>query len=341
MPESQSGSEAPAPEVLKPQDDSATIPEPEESSSAAAQGGAAAKVEKKRRLTYRPSHRATFIGIGVVLAVLAINAGVVFFFIQSQAKDDSQVQRDQVTISTEALEKLGVNKTAVGNLGTQLVVGPDSRFNGTLEVAGDTNISGQLTLNNKLSAADASLTKLQAGDVAVSLLNVNGDATATNLALRSNLAVAGTTEMQGAVMVSNNMNVIGNLTVGGSLFAGSFQAANLVAGSTLTLGGHVVTKGVAPGVSAGGGVGSNGTVSISGTDTAGTVAVNVGTGGGNGVLANIDFHDNFADTPHVMVTAVGRSAGSIYVNRTSTGFSISVGNALSAGGYAFDYVIVQ
>lgn len=337
MPEDKSA-EAPAPQVLQVQDEGE---EPPEQPQAGATGpGANKPATKPRRGTYRPSHKATFIGLGVVVIVLAINAGVVMFLMRGQ-EAAQQVQREQVTISTDQLEKLGVNRTSVGNLGTELVVGPDSRFNGKLSVASDVDIAGQLRLNNTVSAADANLTKLSAGETSLAQLNVNEDATATNLTLREGLNVAGITQLQGAVTVNNNMNVIGNLTVGGALFAGSFQAGNLVAATTLTLGGHVESKGTAPGVSAGGAVGSNGTVSISGTDTTGTVAVNVGSGGGNGVLAEVVFHQAFGATPHVVVTAIGRSAGSIYVNRTANGFSISVGNALSPGGYAFDYIVIQ
>lgn len=335
--------EAPAPELLKPQDDS-TDSGPEVTSTTSASPTAVANMPatKPRRFTYRPSHKATFIGLGVVLVVLAVNAGIVVFLMGGQSNaEDRNTQRKEVVVSTDTLEKLGVNNQAVGNLGTELIVGPNSRFNGKVTVGSDVDISGQLTLNNKISAADASLTKLQAGDTSLNQLNVNGDGTLSNLSLRNNLAVVGTTRLQGATTVDNNMTVAGNLTVGGTLFAGVFQATNLVAGSTLTIGGHVMVRGSAPGVSAGGGVGSNGTVSISGTDSAGTVAVNIGSGAAAGVLANITFHDKYDSTPHVVISAVGRSATGVYVNRTATGFSIVSSAGLPAGGYAFDYIIMQ
>lgn len=332
--------ESPAPEVLQPQDDDTT--QPADDTASAATAGAQKSVAKPRRLNYHPSHKATFIGLAVVLAVLGVNAIIVVFLMGGQSNaEDRTTQRKEVVVSTEALEKLGVNKEPIGNLGTELVVGPDSRFNGKVTVSGDTDIAGQLKLNGKISAADASLTKLQAGDTSLTQLNVNGDGTLSNLNLRSNLAVVGSSRLQGATTVDNNMTVAGNLTVGGTLFAGVFQATNLVAGSTLTIGGHVMVRGSAPGVSAGGAVGSNGSVSISGTDTAGTVAVNIGAGAASGILANISFHDKYDSTPHVVITAVGRGAGDVYINRTSTGFSIVTPASLPAGGYAFDYVVVQ
>jgi hypothetical protein len=81
-------------------------------------------------------------------------------------------------------------------------------------------------------------------------------------------------------------------------------------------------------------------VSISGSDTAGTVGVNIGTGGGNGMLVQINFRQQYGSTPHVLITAIGRAAN-VYVNRTSSGFSIWVSGALSPGGYAFDYFVTQ
>jgi hypothetical protein len=274
--------------------------------------------------------------------MLAINAGVVLFLMRSQGTD-SQTQRNEVTISSEQLDKLGVNRNPVGNLGTELVVGPDARFNGKVAVSSDVDIAGQLRLSgdSKLSAASASLANLQAGSTSLSQLNVNGDINATSLGLRKDLSVVGATRLQGAVTVNNSMNVVGNLTVGGSLFAGSFQANNLVSGSTLTIGGHIINRSAAPSVSRGGAIGSNGTVSISGGDTAGTVAVNVGSGGGNGTIVNVNFHEHYSNIPHVVITAVGRSAGNVYVTRSTNGFSISVSGSLTPGGYAFDYIVVQ
>jgi cytoskeletal protein CcmA (bactofilin family) len=332
--------EAPSPEMLQPHADSST-PEAEESNNTPTDPKQAKDPSKPRRITYRPSHKATFVGLAVVVVILLINAGIFVFFLTRQSgPDNTNTQRETVTISSDTLEKLGVNREPVGSLGTQLVVGPDARFNGKVTVGNDVNITGQLRLNNKLSTAEASLNKLQAGATSLDQLNVNGDATISNLTLRNNLVVAGTSQLQGAVTVNNNLTVAGNLTVGGALFAGTFQANSLTSGSTLTVGGHIITKGSVPSVSAGPGAGSNGTVSISGTDAAGTIAVNVGAGAGGGVLVNLTFRDQYTNTPHVVITPIGRSAGSAYVNRSASGFSIVVG-ALSSGGYAFDYVVVQ
>jgi len=133
----------------------------------------------------------------------------------------------------------------------------------------------------------------------ISQLTVNGDGTVSNFNLRKDLTVLGLTRLQGAVTMSqlltvnNNVNISGNLAVGGVLSARSFQASSLVSDSTLTIGGHVITRGAAPGVGPGSALGANGTVSISGNDASGTVAANIGTGGGNGILAQVAFRSQY------------------------------------------------
>ena len=335
--------ELPQPEILKTQDENiaseavvnTTIGKSKESHLA-------------RHVTYRPSHKATFIGIGIVVLILSINAGIITYILRSQSSTKSEVSLGGVKISPSVLDTLGVNKTTAGNLGTELVVNPDSRFSGKVTVGGDVNIAGQLNLNSKFSATDASLTKLQAGDTSVAKLNVNGDGTVSNLNLRNNLIVVGSTTLRGAVninqllTVNNNLNVTGNLAVGGTLSARGFQAGSLVSDATLTIGGHVITRGSAPGVSAGNGLGSNGTVSISGNDASGTIGVNIGVGSGGGILAYVSFRAPYSSTPHVVVTAVGGPGmGSVYVSRSAAGFYIGVNGAIPAGGYAFDYIVMQ
>lgn len=295
--------------------------------------------------TYRPSHKATFIGIAVIIAILAINIVVIGFFLQPHTT--ASAQKNDVTLSTDTLGKLGVNRDVSGNSGTQLTINPNAKFNGTVTVAGDENVAGQFKLNGAFTANSASFAKLQAGDTGLNSLNVNGDGTVSNLNLRKDLAVAGTVHVQGAstfsgiVTVNNNLNISGNIAIGGTFSSKAVEGSSVVADSILAIGGHVVTRGSAPGVGSGSGVGANGTVSISGNDAAGTIAVNTGTGAGNGVLAQVSFRTAYANTPHVVVTPIGAAVPGLYVNRTSYGFSISASGGMSPGGYAFDYWVVQ
>jgi hypothetical protein len=335
-------SEPPAPEELRPQ---------AHKNAASDEGEKPKSVTHAHRSTYRPSHKATFIGLSVVGAVLAINAGIITFVVKGQGEETSNAAQGEVTISSGALDSLGVSRNPIGNSGTELVVNPNSRFNGNVTIGSDVSVAGELKLNSKFSASDASLAKLEAGETSLGQLNVNGDGTVTNMNIRRDLAVAGATRLQGPVTVSqlmtvnNNLNVSGSLAVGGTLSARSFQASSLVSDTTLTIGGHVITRGAATSVGRGAGLGSTDTVSISGNDTAGTVAVNLGSNANrSGILANVAFRQSFGSTPRVVVTAVGGPVDDLYISRSASGFSIgvrSITSGLSGTGYAFDYIVMQ
>lgn len=350
----QSASEPPSPEALKPQSDGSAV-EPaaaSENGQPAADGKSTANPDAtappRLRRAYRPSHKATFVGLSAIVVILAINAAVITFVIKGQSSPESKAAQGQVTIGQDVLDKLGVNRGSVGNAGVELTINPDTSIKGKLEVGGDVSLAGQLKLNSKFTASDASLAKLDAGNTSLNQLNVNGDATASSLNLRSQLAVTGTTRLQGDVTMSrlltvnNSANVAGNLSVGGALSVNRFQSSSLVVDGNITIGGKFISRGAAPRVGPGGGaLGSNGTVSISGSDAVGTVAVNVGTGATAGIVANVAFRSAYDTTPRVVVTAVGAGIGSVYVNRSAAGFSIGVNSPTPPGGYAFDYIVMQ
>lgn len=333
---------APAPEVLSVQGD-----EPARSPLTASITNSQDKAKRSlKRTTYRPSHKATFVGLAVVAGVLALNGGIIAWILNAQQAASADKANESVTLSAETLDSLGVSRNPVGNLGAELTIGPKTTFNGNVTMGSDLTVGGKLQLQGDFSANSANFTKLQAGETALQQLNVNGDTTTTNMNVRSNLAVAGNTTLQGPVTMSqlltinNSLNVAGNVAVGGTLSARNFQANSLTSGSTLTIGGHIITNGAAPNVGGGGGVGSNGTVSISGNDAAGTVAVNTGVGGGNGLLAQVSFKSQYGNIPHVIVTPVGQYVA-VYVTRSIGGFNIYAASAMPPGGYAFDYVVMQ
>ena len=302
--------------------------------------------QQKRRLA-KPSHKATFLGLSVVIGILVVNAVGLYFLMRSQQVGAEEDNHQNVAISTDVLAKLGTSRNPIGNGDAELTVGPNTLFNGSVTLARDVTVAGEFTLNSALNASQARFGNLQAGDTQLEQVNINGDATASALNLRQDLQVAGASRLQGPVTVgqqftvNNNANVVGNLAVGGTLATRLFQANELTVVNNLTIGGHVIVRGNSPGVQRGGGVGGSGTVSISGTDTSGTVAVNVGVGASGGVLASVSFNRAYDQTPHVVVTPIGRAVPGLYVNRTSTGFTISSSSALSAGGYAFDYIVMQ
>lgn len=323
----------PSPEVLRPQSDKG-------GASSISTAASASKLRNRLYHTsYRPSHKATFIGLAVVVVILGLNAAVIVLLMRNGESSTSQLDQGQVTVNAEVLNGLGVNN-ANSDAGALLTVNPNASFKGTLTIAGDTSVAGKLNLNGKLSTSDASISKLEAGDTSLQSLNVNGDATSSNMNLRGNLIVAGTTTtngpvtMGGLLTVSDNINVTGNLSVGGTLSMGAFQT------NTLTVGGHIITRGDAPGLTRGAALGALDTVSISGSDAAGTVAVNIGVTPRSGIVANVTFVNAYSGTPRVIVTAVGPGATDVYVNRNANGFSIGVGS-ISNGGHAFDFIVVQ
>ncbi|MES2875985.1 MAG: hypothetical protein V4678_00785 [Patescibacteria group bacterium] len=332
---------APAPEVLSVQGQESTA------SSGSSLSSHVDKPKKSlKRTTYRPSHKATFIGLAVVAAILAINGAVIYWLVNAQQAAGADEAKQTVTLSAETLDGLGVSRNPVGNLGAELTIGPKTTFNGTVTMGSDLTVGGQFQLKGDFSANSANFTRLQAGETALQQLNVNGDTTTTNLNVRTNFAVAGNTTLQGPVTmaqlltINNSLNVAGNVAVGGTLSARNFQANSLTSGSTLTVGGHIITNGAAPNVGRGGAVGNNGTVSISGNDASGTVAVNTGTGAGNGLLAQVSFKNQYGNIPHVVITPVGQYAA-VYVTRSIGGFNIFSADAMNPGGYAFDYMVMQ
>jgi cytoskeletal protein CcmA (bactofilin family) len=280
-----------------------------------------------------------------VVAILAINAVVLGFVLKNKGSDKKS--SGQVTISADVLNKIGVNKSAIGNSGVQLTVDPDAQFNGKLSTAGDVSIGGNLKLNSKFTADDAALAQLQAGDTSLSKLNVSGDSTLSTLNLRNNLAVAGTAQIQGAVTIaglltlSNNINVVGNLAVGGVITTAGFTARDLSSTGTLTIGGHIITSGPIPVLGAGTALGSNGTAAINGNDSAGTINIATGVGASAGLIANIAFRTQYATTPRIVLTGVGTGATFYLVNPTIGGFSVYVNAALPPGGYAINYIVEQ
>lgn len=341
---------APEPEVLKPRVDDAS------NSPVAPPLPAPEVAAKRRRRTYRPSHKATFIALAVVVAILAVNAGILTVVLKNKAKDD-KANSGQVTISEDVLNKVGVNKTALGNSGVQLTIDPDTLFNGKVKIAGDLSVTGAIKLGSKLQADAATITKLDANEVSLAQLNVSGKSTLSDLVLRNGLSITGTSQLLGPVTISqlltvnNNANILGNLSVGGVFTAATFSANSLTSTSTLTIGGHIITSGAAPNVGAGttgagGALGSNGTVSINGNDTAGRVVINIGASAGAGTLANVAFKTQYGNLPRIVITLVvsGFSAPtcSFYVANLSVGgFSLVDTCNMPIGGFAIDYIVMQ
>lgn len=328
----------PAPEQLQVQSDGSSGLEKAVSN--------AADVRSARRRVYKPGHGGMFIGLGIVFVILAINAGV-FWYLANVTSTTKPVNTETVTLSTQSLNSLGVARNNVGSSGTELTIGPKTLFNSKVTVSNDLAVTGQLSLSKSFTAPEGSFQKLQAGDVSVNALTINNDITANTFNARKDINIVGASRLQGPVTMSqlltvnNNVNISGSLAIGGMLQTRGFQADSLTSGSTLTIGGHIITRGSSPSIGSGGAVGSNGTVSISGSDAAGTIVVNVDLNGSAGTLAQIAFKTAFQTAPHIVYSPVGRSASSVYINKSANGFTLLTSAPLGAGTYVFDYIIMQ
>jgi hypothetical protein len=83
---------------------------------------------------------------------------------------------------------------------------------------------------------------------------------------------------------------------------------------------------------------------LSGSDTAGSVAINTGSGPPVGCFATITFSESFPNTPHVVVTPIGTAAAGLdyYLTRSTTNFVICSTNSAAAGqSFGFDYVVMD
>ncbi len=310
------------------------------------------QIEKKQhRSIYRPSHKATFVGLSVVVAILAINAIVLEFLLNNTNTNNKAPINKGVSISPAVLSKLGVNSSQIGNANEQLTVDPKALFNSGLTVAGNVKIGGALHINSAFSASAANLNQLQASNSTINNLNVNGNSTESNLSIRGKLAVQGPSTFQNTLTVGqilsvdNNAAIANNLSIGGELTANTIAASNLILSGTFVFGSHIQTNGLPPSVGPGStALGSNGNVTISGNDASGTLTINIGTGATNGILARVAFHSPYTSMPRIVITPVGIGANFYLTGISVNGFSVAVtdgGSGLPPGGYSINYIVEQ
>ena len=304
---------------------------------------------KKRLLTFRPSHKAMFIGLGVVVIILGINAVVLGYLLSKESSNQKALDAKGVSISPATLSKLGVNDSSIGNSNEKLIVDPTAQFNSQLTVAGNVNIGGQLHLNSTLNATNANFSQLQAGSATANSININGAATASTLGVRSNFEVGGTATFQNAMTVAGLLSVnasaavASNLSVGGELSATTIATSNIVASGSIEVESHIITAGGSPSVSRGAALGSYGSVSVSGDDIAGTIALGVGAGApsGGGVAAYVVFHSPYSSPPVVVITPLGSYAPFFIGSVGTNSFTIYSASGLSPGGYQINYMVEQ
>lgn len=276
------------------------------------------KKKKKFSIMGVVSHLNIYLLFFILVVVVA--AGIVYVGYQRDQEESEREQAETERLTPEELQELAQSDTRIGDPQQLLTVESNTIFTGQVLVRDNLDVAGQISVGGSLSLPG---------------ITVSGTSNFEEIQAES-LAIGGDTNIQGQLTVDGGISVGGGGSFGGNLSAPLVTAGQLQLDGDLQVTRHIDTGGPSPSVSSGGSIGSGGTVSISGSDTAGTVTINPGGSAGNGPIANITFANAFNQTPHIVVTPVGRSV-SFFITRTTTGFTIHAAQGLTSGSFAFDY----
>ncbi|MCA1806929.1 MAG: hypothetical protein LC687_03570, partial [Actinobacteria bacterium] len=249
---------------------------------------------------------------------------IVFIGYQRDQEGAEQEQISSQELTAEELAELSGSDTVIGDPQQLLTIESNAVFSGqvlvrdSLDVAGAIRVGGDLSLPGITVSGASNFDEIQA----------------------NNLSIAGDTNIQGQLTLDAGVTVGGGGTFGGGVSAPLVTTDSLQLTGDLQINRHIDAGGSTPSVSSGGAIGSGGTVSVSGTDTAGTVTINPGGGSGNGPVASVSFARDFNQTPHVVVTPVGRSVD-FYITRTTSSFTIHITQTLGSGSFSFDFVAID
>lgn len=264
----------------------------------------------------------------VFILIIAGVVTIISIIKSRQVSNETKAQIKTEPLSQEALDQLRQTDVKVGDPKQILSVESNAIFAGKVLIRDNLEVAGQLKVGGPLSLPGLSVSgNTTLGQVQANQLQLSGGAT-----------------IQGQVSIQNSLSVTGSGSFGGSLTAASLNVQSFQINGDLQFTKHLDAGGGTPGSSGGSALGGGGTSSVSGTDTAGTVAINTGGGPPAGCFVTVTFTQRYNGTPHVVVTPVGATAGSLdyYINRTGTNFSICSANAAPGGrSFAFDYVVID
>lgn len=264
----------------------------------------------------------------IFILVIIISTVVAFVVYRNSRQQTTKTTTTNESLNDEVLQQLKDTETTVGDPKQILKVEANTVFGGKVLIKDTLDVAGALHVGGALNLSDLTIT----------------GTTTTNKIVANSLGVSGDTSVNGQLSVQKNLSVSGGASIGGALSAGSLNINTLSVSNNLQVNGHIDAGGGTPGRSNGSALGSGGTSSISGTDTAGTVSINTGSSAPAGCFTTVTFTKRFSGTPHVIITPVGSSGGSIdyYVNRTSTSFSICTSTAPGSGkSFSFDYFVID
>jgi len=262
------------------------------------------------------------------ILILLLAVFVVFIGMQRSKKELENPTIQTTPLTQEAIDRLNSSDASVGDPKQTLSVESNAIFSGAVLVKGSLDVAGAIKVGGELSLPSISVS----GTSTFDQINAN------------QLAVSGDTGIQGTLNVQNNLNVAGSATFNGPVSVPQLSVQSLVLEGDLAITRHIDAGGGTPGLTQGSALGGGGTASISGTDTAGTVAINTGSGPGAGCFATITFAVRFNQTPHVVITPVGSAAAGLnyYITRNTTSFQICTTNGAPGGSnFSFDYIAID
>lgn len=263
----------------------------------------------------------------VFILVIAGSILTVAYFQSKKATTSSTLQTQALT--ADALKKVASSDATVGSNQQILNVQSSAVFAGKVLIREDLEVAGNLRIG---------------GTVALTNITVSGTTQLGQAQINKDLSVAGDTGIQGSLTIAKSLQVNGGATFSGPISAPQITTSNLQLNSDLILTKHIIAGGPTPTRSNGSALGSGGSSSVNGSDTAGSVAVNIGSGAGAGCFITINFSSKYNSTPHVLITPIGSDAGTIdyYVIRSSSSFSICDSTAPPAGSsFGFDYFVIN
>ncbi len=261
--------------------------------------------------------------------ILVLAGGIIgIAYFQSKSASVTSTLKTQ-NLTEQTLQQVANSDATIGSSQQVLNVQSSAVFAGKVLVRDDLEVAGSLQIG---------------GTVALNDITVSGTSQLGQVQVNKNLSVAGDTGIQGAVTIAKSLQVSGTANFSGAVNAPQITTFNLQLSSDLVLTHHIVVGGGTPGRSNGPALGGGGTASVSGSDTSGNITVNTGSSPAAGCFATITFITKFNNTPHVIITPIGSSAGGLayYVNRTTTSFSVCDATAPPSGtSFGFDYFVVD
>jgi len=263
--------------------------------------------------------------VTIVLMAVAI---ILIAYLQSHSSSKNNNIQSQ-NLTQASLQELANSDSSVGSNQYVLNVESNAIFAGqviirqSLEIAGNLQVGGTGAFNN---------------------ITVAGTGQFSQATINNNLSVGGNGSIQGSVTIAKNLQVSSGGSFGGPLSAPQITTSNLQLNGNLVLQRHISVTGSIPSRIGGTALGNGGSVSIGGTDTAGSITINTGDTPPAGCFVTVTFSAPFDNTPHVLVTPIGFSAGALqyYVNRSTTSFSVCDASPSPANtSFGFDYFIVD